>query len=80
MYADGVVCGDGLKHPITIIVRDSQSDPNRAGQVGGDLILNDKVDIITVASSPDTVVPVAGQAEALGTPCISCDAPWQSYI
>jgi branched-chain amino acid transport system substrate-binding protein len=80
VYADGVVCGDGLKHPVTIIVRDSQSDPNRAGQVGGDLILNDKVDIITVASSPDNVVPVAGQAEALGTPCISCDAPWQSYI
>jgi branched-chain amino acid transport system substrate-binding protein len=80
VLGDGIICGDGLKHPVTIKVQDSQSDPNRAGQVAGDLILNDKVDIMLVASSPDTVVPVAGQSEALGVPCLSCDAPWQSYI
>jgi branched-chain amino acid transport system substrate-binding protein len=80
VIGDGIVCGDGLKHPVTIKVVDSQSDPNRAAQVAGDLILNDKVDIILVASAPDNVVPVSGQAEALGTPCLSCDAPWQSYM
>ena len=77
---DGVVCGDGKKHPITIITRDSQSDSNRAAQVTGDLINNDKVDIITGASTPDTVSPVADQAEANETPCITNDAPWQSFI
>jgi branched-chain amino acid transport system substrate-binding protein len=79
-YADGIVCGDGLKHPINIVVRDSQSDPNRAGQVAGDLIQNDKVDIMLVASSPDTVVPVSATAEAMEKPCLSCDAPWQGYV
>ncbi len=79
-YGDGIVCGDKLKHPVSIVVRDSQSDPNRAAQVSGDLIMNDKVDLITVASAPDTVVPVSSTAEAMGTPCLSCDAPWQSYV
>jgi branched-chain amino acid transport system substrate-binding protein len=79
-YGDGIVCGDKMKHPVSIVVRDSQSDPNRAAQVAGDLIMNDKVDIITVASAPDNVVPVSSTAEAMGAPCISCDAPWQSYV
>ena len=39
---DGLVLGDGLKHPITIIAMDSQSDSARAAQVAGDLINNDK--------------------------------------
>ncbi len=79
-FDGGLLCGDGLKHPIDITVVDSQSDPNRAGQVAGDLIMNDGVDIVLAASSPDTVVPVAGQAEALEVPCLTCDAPWQGYI
>ncbi len=77
---DGVVCGDGMKHPVTIIVKDSQSDGARAAQVTGDLINNDKVDIVTAASTPDTVNPVADQAEAGGTPCITNDCPWQPYV
>ncbi len=77
---DGVVCGDGKKHPVSIIVKDSQSDGARAAQVTGDLINNDKVDIVTAASTPDTVNPVADQAEAGGTPCITNDCPWQPYV
>src|SRR5665647_1635763 len=38
---DGIVCGDGQKHPVTIITKDSQSDSNRSAQVTGDLINND---------------------------------------
>ncbi len=77
---DGIVCGDGLKHPVTIITKDSQSDGARAAQVTGDLINNDKVDIVTAASTPDTVNPVADQAEAGGTPCVTNDCPWQPYV
>jgi branched-chain amino acid transport system substrate-binding protein len=79
-FGDGIVCGDGQKHKVSIIVRDSQSDSNRAAQVTGDLINNDKVDIIVAASTPDTVVPVADTAEANSTPCLTCDCPWQSYV
>ena len=77
---DGVVCGDGKKHPIKIIIQDSQSDSNRAAQVTGDLINNEKADIITAASTPDTVAPVADTAEASGVPCITNDCPWQPYV
>jgi len=77
---DGVLCGDGLKHPVSITVSDSQSDSNRAATVTGDLINNTKVDIVLAASTPDTVAPVADQAEALATPCLSTDCPWQSFV
>ena len=77
--AVGLVCGDGQKHPISITVSDSQSDTNRASQVAGDLINNQRVDILMAASTPETVNPVADQAEALQTPCISSDCPMESY-
>lgn len=74
-----IKCGDGQTHPVTILLRDSQSDTNRAATVAGDLITNDGVDIIMAASTADTVPPVADQAEALGVPCVTNDCPWQSY-
>ena len=76
----GLVCGDGQNHPVTIVVQDSQSDANRAAQVAGDLINNNKVDVIMAASTADTCNPVADQAEATGTPCFTNDAPWQDYF
>ncbi len=76
---DGLMCGDGQTHPIEFIMKDSQSDSNRAATVAGDLMTNDGVDVMMVASTPDTVNPVADQAEALGVPCVSNDCPWQAY-
>jgi branched-chain amino acid transport system substrate-binding protein len=78
--ADGIVSGDGKKHAVTIEVADSQSDSNRAAQVAGDLINNTKVDIMMVASTPDTVTPVVEQCEANGCPVVSTDCPWQTYM
>jgi branched-chain amino acid transport system substrate-binding protein len=77
---DGLVCGDGMKHPVSFTTSDSQSDSNRAAQVTGDLINNTKVDMVLAASTPDTCVPVADQCEALSVPCLTCDCPWQSYV
>jgi branched-chain amino acid transport system substrate-binding protein len=77
---DGVVCGDGLTHNIVMNHVDTQSDNGRAAGVAGDLINNDNVDVILVSSSPDTVVPVAVQCEALGVPCISSFVPWQPFF
>ena len=77
---DGIMGADGLKHPVKIITMDSQSDSNRAAQVTGDLINNDKVDLVVTASTPDTVAPVSDQCEANGMPCISNDCPWQPYV
>lgn len=76
---DGIMVGEKT-HPVTFLVRDSQSDSNRAAQVAGDLINNDDIDLMLVASTPDTVNPVADQCEAMGMPCISNDTPWQPYF
>ena len=77
---DGLVLGDGQKHPITIVFRDTQSDSNRAAQVAGDLIANDKVDMLLAAGAPDTVNPSADQAEAMGTPFLSVYDPWSAFV
>ena len=76
----GLKCGDGQVHPIKFLVRDTQSDTNRAAQVTGDLITNDGCDIIMAASTADTVPPVADTCEAMQEPCVTNDCPWQAYF
>lgn len=71
---------NGKTWAIEIISKDSQSNSNRAAEVASELILSDEVDIIVAASTPDTVNPVADQAELNGTPCITTDCPWQPYF
>ena len=78
--AGGLVCGDNQKHPISIVMVDSQSDTNRAAQVASDLINNDKVDLLMVASAGDTVNPVSEQAEAYGMPCLCGDNPAEGFF
>ena len=75
----GVQIGDQV-HPIEIVAKDSQSNPDRAAEVAGELILDDQVDLVLVASTPETTNPVADQAEANGVPCLSSVAPWQPYF
>jgi branched-chain amino acid transport system substrate-binding protein len=77
---DGVVCGDGKKHPIKIIQLDTQSSPNRVSEVTQDLIFNEKVDMMVASSSPDTVNPAADQCEANGIPFLANFVPWQPFF
>ncbi|MDB3936153.1 ABC transporter substrate-binding protein [Granulosicoccus sp.] len=71
---------NGKNYRVEVISKDSQSNPNRAAEVAADLILRDEVDIIVAASTPDTVNPVADQAEINEVPCITTDCPWQPYF
>lgn len=48
----------GKNYPVEIIVKDSQSNPNRAGEVAADLILKDKVDIMLAGGTPETTTPL----------------------
>jgi len=68
-----------LGRPVEILVKDSQSDPNRAASLAADLILKDNIDLMVVASTPETTNPVSDQCEANGVPCISTKAPWQPW-
>jgi branched-chain amino acid transport system substrate-binding protein len=76
---EGVVCGDGKKHPISITQLDTQSSADRASQVTQDLIFNNKVDMMVASSSPDTVNPAADQCEANGVPLLANFVPWQPF-
>ncbi|MEL6521370.1 MAG: ABC transporter substrate-binding protein [Pseudomonadota bacterium] len=78
-FAGGIE-NNGKSYGIEIISKDSQSNPNRAAEVAADLILGDEVDIIVAASTPDTVNPVADQAEINEVPCVTTDCPWQPYF
>ena len=71
---------NGVNHPLVIIEKDSQSDPNRAAQVAAELIKSDKVDLMVTACDVDTVNPVSDQAEINGVPCIVTDCPWQLWF
>ncbi len=77
---EGVVCGDGKMHPVSIIQLDSQSSPNRVAEVTQDLIFNEKVDMMVASSSPDTVNPAADQCEANGIPFLANFVPWQPFF
>ncbi|MEM1283755.1 MAG: ABC transporter substrate-binding protein [Pseudomonadota bacterium] len=63
-----------------VIVKDSQSNPNRAAEVAQELIIDDEVDLLLVASTPETTNPVATTAELEGVPVISTVAPWQPWF
>ena len=63
-----------------VVVKDSQSNPNRAAEVAKELIVNDEVHAVLVASTPETTNPVATTCEAEEVPCISTMAPWQPWF
>jgi len=76
---EGVAIGD-KRHPIKLIIKDSQSNPNRAAEVASDLILAGKIDLMLVASTPETTNPVGDQCELNEVPCLSSIAPWQPWF
>ncbi|AQZ49733.1 ABC transporter substrate-binding protein [Martelella mediterranea] len=63
-----------------VIVKDSQSNPNRAADVAKELILSDEVNLMLVASTPETTNPVSGVCESEGIPVLSTVAPWQPWF
>jgi branched-chain amino acid transport system substrate-binding protein len=77
--AQGLVNGD-VTYGVEIIHKDSQSNASRASEVALELIRREKVDLLLAAGTPDTTNPVADQAEAHETLCLTTVAPWQSYF
>jgi branched-chain amino acid transport system substrate-binding protein len=78
-FKDGVKVG-GKMVPVDIIVKDSQSNPNRAAEVAADLILKDNVDLMLSSSTPETTNPVSDQAETNEVPSVSTMCPWQPWF
>ena len=63
-----------------VIVKDSQSNPNRAAEVAKELIVDDEIDMMLVASTPETTNPVATTCENEEIPVLSTVAPWQPWF
>src|SRR4030088_3493925 len=66
--------------PVEVAVKDSQSNPNRAADVAPELIVSNKVDLMLVASTPETTNPVSTMCEVEETPCISSVPPGKPYF
>lgn len=70
----------GKTRKVEIIVKDTQSDPGRAGNVAKELITVDKVDLVVASGTPDTSNPVSDQCEANGMPNCTTIVPWQAWF
>ena len=78
-FKNGITIG-GKTHAVEILVKDSQSNPNRAADVAAELILKNGIDLMLVGSTPENTNPVSDQCELNGVPCISTTCPWQPWF
>src|SRR5215472_2845616 len=58
-FTGNAITINGTNHPLEIVVKDSQSNPNRASEVAQELIFNDKVHVVTAFATLETVNPVS---------------------
>jgi len=64
----------GHKVPINIILRDTESDYDKAAKVTEELITREKVDIIVVGwGTPATALPASAQCERYGVPYVGAN-------
>jgi branched-chain amino acid transport system substrate-binding protein len=77
-YKNGFKVG-GKTYSVDILVKDSQSDPNRASQVAQDLVTSSHADLVVTSSTPETTNPVATVCESAGVPCVSTVVPWEAW-
>jgi branched-chain amino acid transport system substrate-binding protein len=76
----GGIASGGTTFTLEVIVKDSQSNPNRAAEVARELIIDDEIDIMLVGNTPETTNPVSTICEIEEIPCISSLAPWQPWF
>jgi branched-chain amino acid transport system substrate-binding protein len=77
-FKNGIKIG-GSTYAVTVRSYDTQSSVTRAGSLAKQAIQQDNVDLLLASSTPETVNAVASQAEALGTPLICSNIPWESW-
>jgi len=77
-FKNGIKIG-GSTYTVTVKSYDTQSSVTKAGSLAKQAIQQDNVDLLLASSTPETVNAVASQAEALGTPLICSNIPWESW-
>lgn len=69
----------GKKLPVKVVTADTASSASTATEVAKKLILDDKVDILVGAWTPENTAPVAAVAEQYGVPCLCTNSPYESW-
>lgn len=69
----------GSNYKVEIVMRDTQSDPNRSASQASDLVLREKVDLLLVQDS-DAALPAGQLCDVNGVPMISTMGPWQAVV
>ena len=77
-FKNGIKIG-GTTYKVTVKSYDTQSSVTKAGSLAKQAIQQDNCDLLLASSTPETVNAVASQAEALGTPLICSNVPWESW-
>jgi branched-chain amino acid transport system substrate-binding protein len=77
-YKSGFKVGSKT-YDVEIVVKDSQSNPVRAGAVTQELI-NAGADLVLCASTPEVTNPVATLCESNGVPCVATIVPWEAWF
>ena len=77
-YQNGMKIG-GTTYKVNIKLYDTQSSVTKAGALAKQAIQQDNVDLLMASSTPETVNAVVSQAEALGTPLICSNIPWEAW-
>ncbi len=77
-YKNGFKIG-GKTYKVNVKSYDTESSPTKAGQLAQQAINSDRVDMLFASSTPETVNAVASTAEALGTPLVCANIPWESW-
>ena len=70
----------GKKVPVKLKILDTESNPTKAAEIAAKLILQEKVDLMVVMHTPDTVNPVTAMCERYQMPCIALDAPVEAWL
>jgi len=70
----------GKKVPIKLKMLDTESNPTKTAELAAKLIVKDKIDLMVVMHTPDTVNPVDAMCERYKMPCISLDAPVEAWL
>ncbi len=66
-------------YEIQVLTRDNQSTATRAAQVGNELVLREKVDLL-LGDDSESPVAVGELCDQVGTPFISTMTPWEPTI
>ncbi len=70
----------GKKLPVRVITGDSESDPTKASEIATKFVLENKVDILCGAWTPDTTNPVSAVAERYKIPALMSNSPADSWL